>query len=128
MKKYYEAHITFTAGTGELETLKESVLGMKWKFSMIDGDANLGAGRKLYATRQYNYTKNDEQDLIARLLESASSLETLGAEILRRKIEVVIYDDRSSLVKPCDGGCVECNLDDIPNVISYGSGSASVVS
>lgn len=67
----------------------------------------------MYATRQFNERIGDSE-VIRLLNETASTLEAMGpAEILRRKVEMVIYDDRSSLVKPCDGGCVECHLDDL---------------
>lgn len=107
-KSYYEAHVTMT---GDREKLRRSTREIGWKFSAIDGDANLGDGVKLYATIQMN-TKVGSNRAIARLKTAAKFLEDEGAKILRRKIEIVIYDDRSSLVRPCDGACVECHLDD----------------
>lgn len=111
-KTYYECHVTMLAGTTLRGQLRHMVEQNGWKFSAIDGDINLGDGTKFYATRQFNAKLGDEE-VTRRLLDMASYLERSGAEILRRKVETVIFDDRSSLVKPCTGGCVECHLDDL---------------
>lgn len=108
-KSYYEAHVTMT---GDRDRLRHLTKALSWKFSAIDGDINLGDGVKMYATRQFNARLGDEA-VVAELNEIADTLEAGGAAVLRRKVERVIYDDRSSLVKPCDGGCIECHLDDL---------------
>jgi len=107
-KSYYECHITMT---GDKDTIKKLVEDQKWKFSCIDGDPTLGDGLKCYATRHFNVREN--QDLIlSKLLDIADRFSHSGINVLRRKIERVIYDDRSSTVR-CGGGCKECHLDDI---------------
>lgn len=103
MTTYYECHVTMT---GDRETLKFETERLGWKFSAIDGDANLGDGVKLYATRQYN-AKRDQDEMVEVLLQAARYLKTCGATILRRKVEVVLFDDRSSKVR-CDNICDEC--------------------
>lgn len=53
-------------------------------------------------------------DKVLELLHNtANKLETLGIEVIRRKTELVLFDDRSSKIQPCNGGCIECHLDDL---------------
>lgn len=113
-KNYYEAHVTFTCPSDEFITHEEAkniVLGNKWRFSAIDGDSNLGAGVKLYATRQFN-RRNAAEKIVTLTQGMADILEQAGAKIHRRKVEVVIYDDRIDKVG-CTGGCPECHIDDL---------------
>ncbi len=110
-KQYYECHITML---GDKEKLKPIVEFHKWKFSAIDGDPTLGDGIKCYATRHYNTKLNPDTVLYA-LHWVADDLERNGIEVIRRKIERVIYDDRSSTVRlgSCNGACPECHLDEL---------------
>jgi hypothetical protein len=104
--KYYEAHITMSGDSADY--VETYVKNRKWKFSKIDGDANLGTGVKCYATKQYNGNK-DRDEILADLHLTANVL-SQHCTILRRKIELVIYDDRSNTVRfNCDGSCPECN-------------------
>lgn len=106
---YYECHITLMAEHTDL--IKNVVETLKWKFSVIDGDPVLGKGIKCYATRLFN--RRNAQDAVQQeLFNVAATLSELGFAVLRRKIELVIFDDRSSRVQ-CNGGCVECHLDDL---------------
>ena len=104
MKTYYECHITMM---GDIKVAKEICEDLKWKFSAIDGDANLGNGVKLYATRQLN-SRLFVDDVVSQLLKTADKFTKNGLNVIRRKVETVLYDDRSSLVRPCDGSCPEC--------------------
>jgi hypothetical protein len=114
---YYECHITLM---GDAETIRPEVERRKWKFSVIDGDPVLGEGIKCYATRLFNrkYFSNEVQRELFRV---ASELKKLGFTVLRRKIEYVIFDDRSTRVN-CVGGCVECHLDDLQIIPSSATG------
>ena len=108
MSSYYECHITME---GCRDKLKHWVEGLNWKFSCIDGDITLGNGVKCYATRHFN-GKLSEMAVLKTLQATANLLMAQGASVLRRKIERVIFDDRSSKVN-CNGGCIECHLDDV---------------
>jgi hypothetical protein len=109
-KTYYEAHVTML---GQPNDLAPIVRETGWRFSAIDGDANLGDGVKCYATRQFN-SRIPQDEMVRILHATADDLVEKGAQVLRRKVEIVIYDDRSALVRPCSGGCVECHADDLP--------------
>lgn len=109
MKQYYEAHVTME---GDPKLIRPLVEALSWKFSCIDGDINLGDGVKCYATRQFNATKNSPEGMVAILNAVADTLAT-NVKVLRRKVELVIYDDRSSTVR-CDGACYECHVDAEP--------------
>lgn len=104
MKKYYECHITIepheAANAGEARMFKDAVresveqtLGIKgWKFSAIDGDPLLGAGTKFYATTHFSARRPlrwvcGELDTMCAFLSIACDY-----RILRRKIELVVYD------------------------------------
>jgi len=104
-KTYYECHITML---GDPKLIQWAVENMKWKFSKIDGDPVEGAGVKCYATKHYN-AKHMPHDVTAMLLHGATVLAIYpGIEVTRRKVELVIYDDRSSKVR-CGGLCPECS-------------------
>lgn len=103
MTTYYEAHITMT---GDRIALEAATKAVGWRFSAIDGDANLGDGVKLYATRQMNSRLGDDKD-IEGLSLVADIMRAAGADVLREKVEVVIYDTRSSKVQPCED-CAAC--------------------
>lgn len=105
MTQYYEMHVTFTGPSDEIRHYRKLVESSKWRYSSIDGDANLGDGVKRYATRQMN-ARTPVSEVTQLVKDMAAHLEKHGAIILRRKVEKVIYDDRSSLVRPCDG--TEC--------------------
>lgn len=108
MSSYYECHITME---GNPEKIRPVVESRKWKFSCIDGDINLGDGIKCYATKQFN-KKFDAKTIQSKLFDMAIVIEHFDIRVLRRKVEVVIFDDRSSKVR-CTGGCIECHLDDL---------------
>jgi hypothetical protein len=79
--------------------------------SSIDGDPVFGEGIKCYATRLFN--RRLGHDVVQNeLFAVAEYLKGCGFTVLRRKIERVIFDDKSSKVR-CSGGCVECHLDDL---------------
>ena len=108
---YYECHITIDGPPATVREVMELHLP-KWKFSAIDGDILLGDGIKCYATRHYN-SRLTTQNVRALLFDAAALLEGVGIKVTRRKVELVVFDDRSSKVGSCNGGCVECHLDDL---------------
>lgn len=88
-KQYYECHITMV---GKPEEIKPIVESLGWKFSCIDGDIVLGDGVKCYATMHYTIRKSVEE--VHHLLGMALlSINLLGINTLRSKIEKVIYDN-----------------------------------
>lgn len=118
MTTYYECHVTLVEYyAARLSELQYAIESRKWKFSVIDGDILLGAGRKCYATRLFNIRKGVQQ-VQSELFQIANELETMGFTVLRRKIEHVIFDDRSSKTQ-CTGGCIECHLDDLARLTQW---------
>lgn len=112
--RYYESHVTMVSnGSVGIPRIKRECEDIGWKFSMIAGDIVLGDEVKMYATRHFN-ARFKESLMVEWLHETADRLARLpGVTVERRKVEMVIYDDRSSKVKPCDGACAPCHLDDL---------------
>lgn len=104
---YYECHVTFLPAPTTKQHIIEHLEDRGWRFSAIDGDIVEGAGVKWYATRHYNIDMPHEA-VMQRLFALADWLTAAGVEVTRRKIEHVIYDDRSN--KICPPSCVECLL------------------
>ena len=90
MKEYYECHITMD---GAPSILEQYVNAIGWKFSAIDGDPDLGSGVKCYATMHFNARK-DFEEIKGKLVRDAAALSAVGVKVLRRKIEMVLYDNR----------------------------------
>lgn len=112
-KTYYECHITMAPSKGHVrDAVRYIVEALGWKFSSIEGDIVLGDGIKWYATKHFNSRKLGNDEVITQLHLTANYLKHT-IEVVRRKVELVIYDDRSDKVRPCAGGCVECHLDDL---------------
>jgi hypothetical protein len=102
-KTYYECHVTML---GDPKTLRAATQALGWTYSAIDNDANLGPGMKQYATRQLN-SKVGLEAAIKQVTDVANSLRMLNAEVLREKVEEVLFDTRSSKVAACTD-CAAC--------------------
>lgn len=105
---YYECHLTIE---GDRELARDAVMLTGWKFSSIDGDIVTGPGVRHYATRHYKSSLPVEH-VLERLHLCGDYIAERGVSVVRRKVEHVIYDDRSVKIAPCSGGCAECHLDD----------------
>src|SRR5690348_2491124 len=105
---YYECHVTLL---GDPSTIKPCVERLRWRFSCIDGDPVLGDGIKCYATRHF-HVRHGHSGVQAQLFAAAEQLQAWGLSVVRRKVELVVFDSRSVKVQ-CTGGCPECHLDDL---------------
>lgn len=97
MKEYYECHITMDSelhSKNYIQNCVENLLG--WKYSAINGDPDLGPGMKCYATKQFN-AKHPPEDIVKWLDKAAAILYDSDIKILRRKVEMVIHDNRSPM-------------------------------
>lgn len=86
MKPYYECHVTFQGPDPGIQG---------WTFSRIDGDPDLGSGRKSYLTRHFRDSMLlsdvvNEVEFVAKLLADSGP----EFKILRTKVEHVCYDNR----------------------------------
>lgn len=113
-KKYYECHITMEGSPQDVQEKARKWEGspIDWKFSAIDGDILLGDGLKCYYTKHFN-VRVPAEEVLSRLHAMAECLEYLGIKVTRRKVEMVLYDDRSTKTSACTSGCIACHLDDL---------------
>lgn len=109
-KQYYECHVTIEELL-QNKDLKQLVESLGWKYSVIAGDIVLGPGPKHYATKHFN-KKIPQQLILDELHGTADDLIKKGFKVVRRKCELVIFDDKKS-GEPCNGACPECHLDDL---------------
>lgn len=95
MKEYYECHITMLARDFAVAEMVTKTTG--WTFSKIDGDPDLGEGVKCYATKHFNCDRMTKEEVIGALNDAAHLIACSMIEVIRRKVERVIYDDRTKL-------------------------------
>jgi hypothetical protein len=88
VKEYYECHVTFMSKTGAPVTDVEG-----WTFSRIDGDPVLGKGVKCYLTRQFA-ARLDRAVVVEMVEHAGDCIHARGHEVLRTKVELVVYDNR----------------------------------
>jgi hypothetical protein len=92
--KDYECHVTIKLPkeqpTWFIAGIRERVEALQWSFSCIQGDPELGDSTFAYATNHY-----PDADIAIRMCDAvAKVLVGLGMEVVRRKVEHVIYDSR----------------------------------
>jgi|WetSurMetagenome_2_1015567.scaffolds.fasta_scaffold633112_2 hypothetical protein len=92
MKPYYECHITFVAPKQNGKELEELT---QWKFSQIDGDPVLGSGIKSYLTKHYP-ARITTDFIISQMDDIAIQMLNFNYEVLRQKIELVVYDTKQN--------------------------------
>lgn len=86
----YECHLTLPLehkAIGERVALSENA----WKTSEIERDPVLGKGSHFYLTTH----DSDLEYLFARMRAMAHLLKNEGAQVIREKIELIVYDSRS---------------------------------
>jgi len=93
-KPYYECHVTFMSQPTLLSEIAREL--KKWKTSAIDGDPLLGDGVKCYLTRHYSGDESREI-LHADMDHAAQRLKSRSLEVLRHKIELVVWDSRAAV-------------------------------
>ena len=87
----FEAHITLPIERAFLAQKAAAATG--WKYSAIDGEAMLESKPYCYLT---NYDP-DGPTLLAKMDVLCRSLEGLGVNILRRKVERIVFDSKTGV-------------------------------
>lgn len=91
----FECHITIAIPEEQqshwiIEGLKVRVEAVKWSFSCIEGDPQLGERTHCYATNYYP----DQDTAIEMTKAVAGVLRDKGMNVVRTKVEHVVYDSR----------------------------------
>lgn len=86
----FEVHIT--CRPEDAHRLKSAAFG-GWKFSQFDGDPVMGEGHFTYLTCYRNSAYNAQ----TAMEHKAYMLREVGAEVLRTKIEKIIYDSKTGV-------------------------------
>lgn len=92
---YYECHVTVDKFHKFDEYIMQLVLNNDpdWKFSNITDDIVLGPGPKMYATANFP-TEIGIKQCKENLAECVLKLKHLGLQVVRYKIECVVFDER----------------------------------
>lgn len=94
MSASYECHITISPNLDlvqEVLKIKKQVEStIQWKFSVIDGDPDLGLGMRCYATKWFKTLEEAEDEIHI----AAMDLVINGLTLERKKIEMVVHDWR----------------------------------
>lgn len=97
MTEYYECHITMR---GKREDISPVVESEEWKFSCIDGDPVLGKEIFCYATRHYSAVRVPLEEVVMHMNIAALVFHKVGIEIVRQKVELVVYDTKMPMLIP----------------------------
>lgn len=96
MKQYYECHVTMLGNPSGLRPLVED---LGWIFSSIVDDICLGEGIKCYATMHYSFARHSQEQVINLVDGVSDQLKQLGVNVLRKKVELVVYDSKQHMCK-----------------------------
>lgn len=88
----FEAHITLPKADRDIVAALGGD-GAGWKFSEIDGDALMGAKPYCYLTAY----DADGLALLARMRVVSHMLRARGVEVLREKVEQIVYDTKTNV-------------------------------
>jgi len=77
---------------GKASELKPIVEETGWIFSCIENDICLGEGVKCYATMHYSHSKHTTAQVIENVHIIAQHLRSRMVDVIREKVELVIYD------------------------------------
>lgn len=91
----YECHITVrrTLVLGQRHEQEMFAGRHGWKMSAIDGDPVLGPGICVYFTRH----ARQAPELFAAMRRMSTTLRGIGAEVIREKIEEIVYDTKTGV-------------------------------
>lgn len=90
---YYEAHITMDV-IPDLAALQIMLSSYAWHYSCIDGDEVMGKHKLHYATRSFDGGWALE-DVKAAVNAMAGMLLEHRCRVIRRKVEMVVWDERT---------------------------------
>lgn len=92
----YECHITLEIPANLRDTFKQTLKDhfSDWHYSAIDGDQTIGAGVKVYASRHYPANKNID-NIFMDMQTVGLKLSSLGYNVIRKKIEIIVYDTKN---------------------------------
>ena len=87
----YECHITLRRADGS--KAEEIAKLLHWKYSQIDGDPVLGKEVFAYLTTH----SNDMLTIHKRMTTAVDHLRSVGIEVVREKIELIVYDTKAKV-------------------------------
>lgn len=93
----FECHIT-VALPNSMERFESLAKDFGWKTSVIEGDPLLGKYGFLYFT---SYDA-DFDFMVKRMDQMADLIRERNGEVLRKKIEKIVYDTKKKLIQPWD--------------------------
>jgi hypothetical protein len=88
----YECHITVRRADAEKAQIVASE--HHWKFSQIDGDPVLGKEVFAYLTTH----DSDVRRMFKRMELAVVNLKNSGVEVIREKIELIVYDTKKLVI------------------------------
>ncbi len=87
----FECHLTIDVPLNQLGHLREEIENkIDWKFSRITDDPLLGEGMFCYATAHFTYA----MQALCKTEGLSEELRRSGFNVVRRKIEIVMFDER----------------------------------